>query len=58
MQSGYSMYCFQIVIEINRKDTADHLFRVEEAGDCHMLSIFKPVHGAFDRRGQIVFIVT
>jgi hypothetical protein len=33
MQSGYSMNCFRIVIEINRKDTGDNLFSIEEAGD-------------------------
>jgi len=33
MQSGYSMNCYQIVTEINKKDTADNLFNVDEAGD-------------------------
>ena len=33
MRSGYSMNCYRIVTEINKKDAADNLFQFEETGD-------------------------
>ena len=52
------MNCYQVLTEINKKCKAENLPKSDDTSAyCHMLSIFKPVHRAFYRRGQIVFIV-